>query len=490
MTGQPVPDGRSHDAYRLLAAAAVDGRIDPEDAAALEAHLASCPTCRADERAMLQDHLWLATPGPVREADPRIRAAVLEAARTARVPRLGAPVLRVSWTTLAAAILVIAVAGAGLRILERRDPAAGPAALPTASAPAVPTPSAALGETCVQIPAGLSARWPFDANGINYLPGGLEAELRGTQFVEGVLGSSLHLAAAGQATASVGAPELGAADFTVSLWVRFSSLDGEQVLVERWSHDPLVGWSLTKLATGELRLAVAGDADEVDVETASLVLLPGTWYHVAARRLASTFSILVDGRTVASRTLPDGASADLTAGLPLLFGRRGGGDDRGFQLAGDLDEIMIWAGRALADAEVAELHRAAVDGLCGAWEGYEGSWRATDCASTGDPDVVDCVVWGDRSELRLVIGPGEHPDARFEDVSDAGCGPAGAAGRRTAAGTGAFRGVHLMLTFDDVSCAAPGTSWTNPMDLYIGPGDDALWDDPDGDSLATVWQRE
>jgi hypothetical protein len=96
-----------HRRSRLLAAAAVDGSLDADEGAELEAHLATCPSCRADAAAMLRDHRWLASPGPVTPPDPRVLTAILRAAqatgRSATAP----------WASLLAAVLVVAIAGLG-----------------------------------------------------------------------------------------------------------------------------------------------------------------------------------------------------------------------------------------------------------------------------------------------------------------------------------------------------------------------------------------
>ena len=127
----------AHVRFRLLAAAAVDGRVSTEEAEELEAHLMTCATCRADQAAMLRDHQWLAVPSRVTPPDPRVRATVLRAA-------LANPITRTSpWLNLAAACLVIAVGLGALALTSRRDPGLEgilPSASPTASATG-PSPS-------------------------------------------------------------------------------------------------------------------------------------------------------------------------------------------------------------------------------------------------------------------------------------------------------------------------------------------------------------
>ena len=137
--------GRSHDGYRLLAAAAVDGRISPHDAVALEAHLATCTSCRADQRAMIADHVWLATPARVAPPNPRVRAVVLDAARSHRVPRTSGT--RRPWTTLAAVAAILALITGGLILAGTQPPDESTPPSPTESRPPIPSapPSAAAG---------------------------------------------------------------------------------------------------------------------------------------------------------------------------------------------------------------------------------------------------------------------------------------------------------------------------------------------------------
>ena len=132
---------RSHRDYRVLAAAAVDGRIAPDDAVALEAHLATCDVCRADQEAMIADHAWLATPARVAPPDSRVRVAILDAARSPRVPRTEGA--RLPWSaSLAAAALVVLVGGAATLALLERTPGPGASVVPN------PSPTGSTGPTC------------------------------------------------------------------------------------------------------------------------------------------------------------------------------------------------------------------------------------------------------------------------------------------------------------------------------------------------------
>src|SRR5689334_10415129 len=71
---------RDHERARLLAAAAIDEPLAPNDAAALEAHLRACTTCRGDALAFSTDAQRLGSLDP-RPTSPWVREAVLASVR-------------------------------------------------------------------------------------------------------------------------------------------------------------------------------------------------------------------------------------------------------------------------------------------------------------------------------------------------------------------------------------------------------------------------
>jgi hypothetical protein len=152
---------------------------------------------------------------------------------------------------------------------------------------------------------------------------------------------------------------VGSGDFTVSLWVKFASKEGMQVLIEDWveTFQPSTsrGWTLFKLEGPGVALALAG-AGHV---TASRLDLPvDTWIHVAGRRLDGSVSIFVNGALARSRPLVD-PERPLDSAASLKFGHRGNPEDtpgsldeRGFFLHGGLDDIALFVGRGLSDAQI------------------------------------------------------------------------------------------------------------------------------------------
>jgi hypothetical protein len=156
--------------------------------------------------------------------------------------------------------------------------------------------------------------------------------------------------------------DVGRADFTIDLWVRFESTDGEQVLVEKYVEtldpevDTSIGWTFSKLSTGALIFAFGGGAG--GIETAPLDLPSRTWIHLAASRQGETVSVFVDGREVGSGPLRM-PRLSFSSDVSLKIGHRGSPDDtpgshddRGFFLHGRVDEVRLTIGRALSNREI------------------------------------------------------------------------------------------------------------------------------------------
>lgn len=116
----------SHDYFRLLAAASIDGEVTASEMTELRTHLATCPSCRADERAMRSDNAWLASVEAVRPPRPDVRTAVMRAAEGK-----AAPTGRVARVSLGFASIALVV---GAFWWLSFNPYLGPGASPSASA--------------------------------------------------------------------------------------------------------------------------------------------------------------------------------------------------------------------------------------------------------------------------------------------------------------------------------------------------------------------
>lgn len=366
-----------HAEYRLLAAAAVDGRLDPDSAAALQAHLATCDRCRADQAAMLADHAWLATPATATWPRPTVRELVLDAARAPRVPRTSNRAIGAA--QLAAGLVVAIIGVAGLSVIGSSSPSAssssisGPGFLPSESVAATarpsPLPLSANVPTgpCAPPIADLTAWWTGDADGVDLVTGRVATLRGGARTTPGLVGSAFDFdgkSGYAEVEADPGL-RLGTDDFTIMAWVRFDDPIGEQVLVEQWiERDPGVreaaGWTLTKLANNELLFTSEGPGPAQGARIGPLGLELGVWYHLAIRRDGREMMILVNDAAQESH-LGD-TVLDINEAVPLLLGRRG--DDRGFHLDGAIDELKLVIGRALSDEEVRADYLAGTAGTC------------------------------------------------------------------------------------------------------------------------------
>jgi hypothetical protein len=128
--------------------------------------------------------------------------------------------------------------------------------------------------------------------------------------------------------------DFGTGDFTIELWVNYSSLSGEQVLLEKWI-DSSDGWTLTKLSNNTFRLAVRNAGAGI-INTNAPDLGVHTWHHMALSRSGNLFTLFWDGVAIGSGS----SSVDLDCPRDLLIGRRG--DSRGFFFNGMIDEVRIW----------------------------------------------------------------------------------------------------------------------------------------------------
>jgi YVTN family beta-propeller protein len=218
----------------------------------------------------------------------------------------------------------------------------------------------ALPAPCVQPPAGLVGWWPGDGS-TEDLIGGRNAVLRDDATVgPGLVDQALILDGDGDFVEVPHDPALnvGSGDFTVDLWVYFNDTAGEQVLIEKWVQrfPGSRGWTLTKLDGNVLRLAMAsGDGNETNIDSGVLSIPTGTWTHFAVTRQGSAITLFMNGVPVTVGASPLNLDSDSS----LKFGHRGSPDDTpgsqdtsGFFLNGRIDEVQLFVGRALSEAEI------------------------------------------------------------------------------------------------------------------------------------------
>lgn len=171
--------------------------------------------------------------------------------------------------------------------------------------------------------------------------------------------------------------DFGEQDFTVSLWVKFNSTDGEQVLIEKWVQTfdaPSTGWTLTKLSDGVVLLAMGaqGAYEEIGIGSEPIDIPLNVWLHLAVRREANEFSIFLNGERVATGAVDPTIPFDLRAESSLRIGHRGTSNDTpgsqqeddGFFLNGRVDEVQIFTGRALPAGLIQDIYFADSVGMC------------------------------------------------------------------------------------------------------------------------------
>jgi concanavalin A-like lectin/glucanase superfamily protein len=229
--------------------------------------------------------------------------------------------------------------------------------------------------TCLAPPAGMTNWWPGDGNARD-IRGGRNALLRDNATTgPGLVSGAFVLDGAGDFLEVPHAPalDLGTGDFTIDLWVNFNTLEGEQVLIEKWiqRYDPQAaeGWTLTMLEGDDvLLLAMAdGTGPDINVATDVLSIAPGEWVHFAATRQGGLVTLYVNGAQAAQ-----GPSAiNLNSASTLKFGHRGSPadtpgsqDDREVFLNGQMDEVEVFVGRALSAGEIAALFAVGAAGKC------------------------------------------------------------------------------------------------------------------------------
>ncbi|MGP3929372.1 exo-alpha-sialidase [Nonomuraea sp. KM88] len=147
--------------------------------------------------------------------------------------------------------------------------------------------------------------------------------------------------------------DLGAKDFTLTSWIRYSETAGSHAIlwfhrVDRGTNPPGL-WLRAEPASNRIRAVLAVDRFDVTVQSPS-AYNDGQWHFVALQRVRGELRLLVDGVQVSSAPVPSGS---LTLGKEfgldgIHVGQRLDGADR---FRGTLDEVRVYR-RALTGAEL------------------------------------------------------------------------------------------------------------------------------------------
>lgn len=260
-------------------------------------------------------------------------------------------------------ILVNALAGCALLIGvpdsdeyefidDRRD--GGVAVTFEAGPPREPSKDAAGPDQTVAPATGYFAQlvgyWSFDGNANDESGHGLDLVVSGATFTEGRVGGAIAFANKPGATASRAgsdpALDFGAEDFSIQAWVELADTGKEQTLFEKFFGASGPGWTVTRLAPGQLQFY----GSTFQINSASPLSL-GAWHHIMIVRQGGSLTMRIDDVVAASIMAPPA----ITAGRDFIVGGRNTADNRFFPTNGRIDELAIWR-RALTAAEVTALY--------------------------------------------------------------------------------------------------------------------------------------
>ncbi|MBB6345145.1 exo-alpha-sialidase [Nonomuraea muscovyensis] len=152
--------------------------------------------------------------------------------------------------------------------------------------------------------------------------------------------------------------DLGAKDFTLTSWIRYSEQTGAHSIL--WFHrvnrgtNPPALWLRAEPASKRIRAVLTVDRFNVTVQSPS-AYNDGQWHFVALQRVGGELRLLVDGVQVSSAAAPAGSvTLGKEFGLEgIHIGQRLDGADR---FRGTLDEVRVYR-RALTGSELDLIRR-------------------------------------------------------------------------------------------------------------------------------------
>jgi hypothetical protein len=223
-------------------------------------------------------------------------------------------------------------------------------------------------DPCPDPPLGMVAWWPGEGDASD-LVGGSDGRLgQGTSFAPGLVDQAFDLDGVDDYVdfGNASALHVSSADFSVDAWVRFDAVPAADMsIVDKMSAGGvnLDGWRLIKQEDNRFWFCFGGGSVNrcVDPEFtlfSTTLAVPDVWFHVAAVKSASGFSLYVNGEQEDSRSqLPafvDTHSASLLVGSYIL---------EGSHLDGLVDEVHVF-NRALSATEVRSIFSTGKLGNC------------------------------------------------------------------------------------------------------------------------------
>ncbi len=239
--------------------------------------------------------------------------------------------------------------------------------------------ASAFAQSCATVPTSPTGWWPGEGSGLDIVDGRNATLHNGATYGSGQVGQAFQFDGVDDdaTIANAAALNVGSGDFTMEFWVKNNDGSGERVMVEKWDSDANTGWTLAN--RGGLYFAGPGG----DISTGAEIPV-GAWTHIALRRNGGGIGLFLNGGQVGSGTNTN----DLTTSVPLLFGRRRG--SQGFFWNGLIDEVHLFVGTALSNAEIQAIYDAGSDGLCNpCGDGVLDAGEDCDDNNTTDGDGCD-----------------------------------------------------------------------------------------------------
>ncbi len=211
---------------------------------------------------------------------------------------------------------------------------------------------------CEEPPDGLVAWWSGDGHTFDHTANHNDGTLRGgAGFTNGFVGQAFSFDGAG-AYLEAGTNEVfdfdsGNGDLTIEAWINLATLPPSSAgIVSKDAEGPYSGWAFYCYSDGRLGF---GGAGVWEFTTAPGVLRAGVWFHIAAVKNGSSYSLYCDGGLVASTSH---AGALETSAAPLRLGT-----SLTWWMSGLLDEVGIYT-NALSPAQIASHYAAGSAGMC------------------------------------------------------------------------------------------------------------------------------
>ena len=215
---------------------------------------------------------------------------------------------------------------------------------------------------CLPPQMGLSLWYSGDGT-LDDAAGLTKLEKRGNvTFVPGKVGQAFFLDGRGSYLVApwTGAYEFSSQDATLTLYVKFVELNGEQTLVYRMANGVSAGMILRKTADDRLVFQMPeSDRQPFSIKTHT-TLNEGKWYQIVVTKNDDGLVIYIDGILEDALKFGGQRTAAVALATPLILGARGGG---GAAFHGWLDEVMFY-NRALSADEVRALFQARESGPC------------------------------------------------------------------------------------------------------------------------------